>query len=285
MAHLGRRNLLSITSSAPHGLFLDGGRLGEVFLPANSAPLDAAPGDELEVFLYLDSEGRPVATTRTPLVMAGQFAGLTVTDYSPGIGAWLDWGLDKDLLLPIREQAGHVSPGDTVVVYVHVDPRSNRLVATMRLDRHFDHNPAHYSAGDAVDLVITAETPLGYKAAVNHLSSGLLYHAEIGVSLSPGQQLKGFVKSVRPDGKLDLSLDPSGYRRVRPLADRIIEALNAAGGELDLNDQSPPELIRERFGVSKKAFKQATGALYRDRRITFAPPGIRLATGREPGAW
>ncbi len=277
MADIGRRNKLVVTGSSAHGFYLDGGEHGEILLPGQLAPPGTREGDVLDVFLYFDSEDRPVATTRKPLVMAGEFAGLEVADYQPGMGAWLYWGLDKDLLLPIREQAGHIEPGDVAVVYVYVDERSGRLVATMRLDRHLDYDPAHYAQGECVDLVITAETPLGYKAAVNHRHSGLLYRAEAGVALSPGQKLKGYVKELRPDGKLDLCLDPSGYGRVKPLALLIIDTLREQGGELSLDDKSSPEEVRERFGVSKKAFKQALGALYRDRLILFEPPGVKLA--------
>jgi predicted RNA-binding protein (virulence factor B family) len=281
MADIGRYNTLVVKGSSAHGFYLDGGEHGDIFLPIQHAPPGTAEGDTLEIFVYLDSEDRPVATSKQPLVMAGEFAGLEVTDYQPGMGAWLYWGLEKDLLLPIREQAGHIEPGDVAVVYVYVDPRSGRLVATMRLDRHLDYEEPHYAEGECVDLVITAETPLGYKAAVNHRHSGLLYRAELGVLLSPGQRLKGYVKTVRPDGKLDLCLDPSGYSRVKPLAQLIMEALHAEPDGLDLDDKSHPEDVRERFGASKKAFKQALGALYRDRRIIFAPPGVRLAP-RDP---
>lgn len=277
MADIGRRNLLKVSSSSAQGVWLDGGELGEILLPGRLVPRDTEEGDTLDVFVYLDSEDRPVATTAQPLVMAGEFAGLEVVEYQPGMGAWLHWGLDKDLLLPLREQAGHVAPGDIAVVYVKVDERSGRMVATMRLDRHLDLSEPLYAEGERVDLLISGETPLGYKAVVNNAHGGLLYRAELGVALSLGQRLSGYVKTVRPDGKLDLSLDPSGYARVKPLAQLIMEALKAGGGELDLDDKSPPEAVRERFGVSKKAFKQALGALYRDRHIIFAAPGIRLA--------
>ena len=277
MADIGRRNLLKVTGSSAHGLYLGGGEHGDILLPGKFVPRGAGEGDTLEVFVYLDSEDRPVATTTHPLAMAGEFAGLEVVDYHPGTGAFLQWGLEKDLLLPIREQAGHVEPGDIVVVYIYVDDRSGRLVATMRLDRHLDLTEPHYAGGECVELVIAGETPLGYKAVVNHAHWGLLYRAEVGVNLTHGQRLNGYVKTLRPDGKLDLCLDPSGYGRVKPLAQLIMEELEAGGGVLALDDKSPPEAVRDRFGASKKAFKQALGALYRDRRIVFGPPGIRLA--------
>ena len=280
MADIGRRNLLKVTGSSAHGLHLDGGEHGDILLPGRLVRPGMNEGDELDVFVYLDSEDRPVATTGHPLAMAGEFAGLEVLSYQSGMGAWLAWGLEKDLLLPIREQAGHVQPGGVVVVFIYVDERSGRLAATMRLDRHLDQTEPDYREGECVDLVISGETPLGYKAVVNHAHGGLLYRAETGVALSPGQRLKGFVKALRPDGKLDLCLDPAGYSRVKPLAQLIMEELAANGGKLALDDKSPPEAVRERFGASKKAFKQALGALYRDRRIAFVHPGIRL-TERE----
>ena len=277
MAEIGRRNLLEVTRASSHGLYLGGGEHGDILLPGKFVPRGTGEGDKLDVFVYLDSEDRLVATTGRPLAMAGEFAGLEVVSWHPGMGAWLDWGLEKDLLLPIREQVGHVEPGDVVVVYIYVDQRSARLVATMRLDRHLDLIEPRYGEGECVELVIAGETPLGYNAVVNHAHWGLLYRAEVGVALTAGQRLNGYVKTLRPDGKLDLCLDPSGYGRVKPLAQMILEQLEAAGGTLALDDKSPPEAVRDQFGASKKAFKQALGALYRERRITFDSPGIRLA--------
>lgn len=280
MADIGRRNLLKVTGSSPHGLHLGGGELGDILLPRKFVRPEIGEGDEVDVFVYMDSEDRPVATTAHPLAMAGEFAGLEVVAWHPGTGAFLDWGLEKDLLLPIREQVGHVQPGDVVVVYIMVDERSGRLVATMRLGRHVDQTDPPYGEGECVELVIASETPMGYKAVVNHAHWGLLYRAELGTPLSIGQRLNGYVKTVRPDGKIDLSLDAAGYSRVKPLAQYIMEQLEARGGKLAVDDKSSPETIREMFGASKKAFKQALGALYRKRLIAFVHPGIRL-TGRE----
>lgn len=276
MAEIGRRNLLKVTGSSPHGLYLAGGEHGDILLPGKFVPEGTGEGDTLDVFIYLDSEDRPVATTAHPLAMAGEFAGLEAVSYHPGMGAFLYWGLEKDLLLPIREQAGHVEPGDVVMVYIRVDARSGRLVATMKLDRHLDLTIPDYAEGERVELVVAGETPLGYKAVVNHAHWGLLYRNETGSPLTPGQRLSGYIKAMRADGKIDLCLDPSGYSRVKPLAQCILEELEAGGGELALDDKSPPEAIRDRFGASKKAFKQALGALYRDRLITLESPGIRL---------
>jgi hypothetical protein len=226
------------------------------------------------VFVYRDSEDRLVATTARPKVMVGGFAALDVVASDRRIGAFLDWGLPKDLLLPNREQETPVHAGDRVVVYVFLDNKTDRLVATTRLEKNLDRTAPDYSPGQAVDLLVVARTPLGYKAIVNGAHSGLLYESELGSILEPGTQLPGFVKLVRPDGKIDLRLDPSGYQRVKPLGIRILEALDAAGGRLPFHDDSPPELIREAFQSSKKAFKQALGALYRQRKIHFTPGGI-----------
>jgi hypothetical protein len=232
----------------------------------------------VDVFLFCDSEDRLVATTAEPLVMAGGFAMLEVVSYYPGTGAFLYWGLDKDLLLPIRDQIGHVAPGDHVLVHVHVDYRSQRMAASMKLDRFLDKSPPYYDDGQPVDLLIASETPLGYKAIVENAHWGLLYHSDMATAPEPGQRLTGYVRTIRADGKIDLSLDPSGYRRVKPLAQQIMEQLQGAGGYLPYDDQSSPEEIRATFNTSKKAFKQALGALYRKRLITFEKPGMRLVS-------
>ncbi len=276
MAVLGIRNTLTILRESPHGFYLDGGELGEILLPGRSLPAGKGPGEPVDVFLYCDSEDRLVATTAEPLVMAGGFAMLEAVSYYPGTGAFLYWGLDKDLLLPIRDQIGHVAPGDLVLVHVHVDHRSQRMAASMKLDRFLDKSPPYYDDGQPVELLIVSETPLGYKAIVENAHWGLLYHSDMATAPEPGQRLTGYVRTIRDDGKIDLSLDPSGYRRVKPLAQQIMESLQEAGGYLPYDDQSSPEEIRSAFNTSKKAFKQALGALYRDRLITFEKPGMRF---------
>ncbi|HWI58739.1 MAG TPA: S1-like domain-containing RNA-binding protein, partial [Bacillota bacterium] len=240
----------------------------------------------LEVFVYLDSEDRLVATTETPFGMVGDFACLKVVSVNQQVGAFLDWGLAKDLLLPFREQAQPVRVGQRVVVYIYVDQKTNRIAATSRLNRQLSHEPPGYRASQPVDLLIYGKTPLGYTAIVENAYAGLLYHDTLAAPLTIGQRLKGFVRAIRPGGKLDLSLDASGYKRVAPLKEQILEALERQGGRLDLDDDTSPEAIREAFGVSKKAFKQALGALYKARRIRFESPGIRLVdnTSWEPGA-
>jgi len=257
-----------------------GEQLGEILLPRRYVPENLAPDATIDVFLYLDSEDRLVATTETPFAQVGEFACLECVGFNPKIGCFLNWGLSKDLLLPLREQEAPVYPGDKVVVYVYVDERSGRIVASARLRRHLDLIPPNYHNDQEVHLIIAGETPLGYKAIVDHLHWGLLYRAEVSSPLETGQELTGYVRSVRPDGKIDLRLDREGYGRVAPLVDRILEELHANGGRLALNDNSSPEAIRAAFETSKKAFKQALGALYRERKIRMVEGGVELVKGR-----
>jgi predicted RNA-binding protein (virulence factor B family) len=277
MALLGKRNLLTIVREGPPGYFLDDGEGGEILLPGKYIPEGSHPGEMIEVFVYRDSEDRLVATTETPLAAVGDFAALKIVDVSPSIGAFLDWGLDKDLLLPRREQGGFRKVGERVVVHVFLDEKSNRIVASTRLQRWFSKTPPAYARDQPVKLLIAGRTPLGYKAVVDNLYQGMLYASELAGPLDIGSSMDGFVKEVRPDGKLDLSLDRSGFARVEPITDQILEALKAAGGSLPYNDDSPPDAIRTAFGISKKAFKQAIGTLYRKRLIAIAGGGIELA--------
>jgi uncharacterized protein len=276
MAAIGKRNTLRIVRAAPPGLYLDGGELGEILLPGRLIPKNVQPKDLLDVFIYLDSEDRLVATTETPLVEVGEFAALKVIGLNRNVGAFLDWGLSKDLLLPFREQDKPLRIGQLVVVYVYLDPQSNRIVASARLNRHLSKSPPAYSDNQPVNLFVTSKTPLGYNAIVDGAHRGLLYHDRVHTPLQIGQKLKGFVTTVRPGGKIDLSLDAGGYKRVAPLTSTIIEALQQNGGKLPFDDSTSPEAIRAKFNVSKKAFKQALGALYKKRRIRFVPPGIEI---------
>jgi uncharacterized protein len=276
MAMLGKRNILSVIREAPPGLYLDGGDLGEILLPGRYIPADLRPKDRLEAFVYRDSEDRLVATTETPLAMVGEFAYLKVVSVNRNIGAFLDWGLAKDLLLPFREQESPLRAGDGVIVHVCLDEKTNRILATMRLSRYLSRDTPAYRDGEAVNLLVTARTPLGYNAIVENAHRGLLYNDNLAAPLAIGQKVRAFVKTVRPDRRIDLRLDASGYKRVAALTDQIVQALEQNGGRLAFDDDSSPEQIRQKFGVSKKAFKQALGKLYKRRRISFLKPGIQL---------
>jgi predicted RNA-binding protein (virulence factor B family) len=276
MVDIGKRNLLTIVRQASPGLYLNGGELGEILLPRRYVPKNAAPGGRLEVFVYFDSEDRIVATTENPRACVGEVACLKVAGMNRNVGTFLDWGLAKDLLLPFNEQVRPLRTGENVVVAIYVDPRSERIVASMRLQRHLSRRPPLYAAGQAVSLLIAEETPLGYNAVVESAHMGLLYRDSVPVPVHIGQTLKGFVRAIRPGGKIDLSLDQAGYKRVAPLKQQVIQALEANGGRLAFDDSTSPEVIREKFGVSKKAFKQALGALYKAHQIQFTNPGIAL---------
>jgi uncharacterized protein len=276
MAMIGKRNTLSIVRESGPGLYLNGGELGEILLPGRYIPRDLKQGDKLDVFIYLDSEDRLVATTETPLATVGEFACLQVVSVNQRVGAFLNWGLSKDLLLPFREHEGPLRVGQKVVVFVLLDSKTNRIIASARLHRHLSRDTPSYGNGQRVNLLITGETPLGYSAIVNNAHRGMLYRDQMSTSLAVGQKLPGFVREVHLNGKIDLSLDASGYRRVASLQQQIVSALERTGGRMTFDDDSSPEAIRDAFGVSKKAFKQALGALYKSRRIRFTNPGIEL---------
>jgi predicted RNA-binding protein (virulence factor B family) len=281
MVNIGRRNLLKVVREAPQGLYLDGEELGEILLPRRYVAKDGRT-ESIDVFIYLDSEDRLVATTEKPLAQVGDFACLKVVSVNRRVGAFLDWGLSKDLLLPFREQPKPVGVGERVVVAVFLDDKTRRIVASARLQRFASRERPTFKAGDRVRLMIAAESPLGYTALIERAHLGLLYRDALPAPLETGRELDGFVKAIRPNGKIDLSLDQAGYKRVAPLKFQILNALKDAGGRLALDDSSPPEAVRERFGVSKNAYKQALGALYKARLIQFPESGgIEFVGDRE----
>ncbi len=281
MADLGKRNSLTVLRDTPPGAYLEGGELGDILLPGRYVPEGTEPGDKLDVFVYRDSEDRLVATTEEPYAWVGEFGLFEVVGVTTGIGSFLDWGLSKDLLLPIREHSRQVRVGEWVIAAVILDEKTNRIVASTKLNRQMKPNPAGYHDGQPVRFLIAEKTDLGYKAIVENADWGLLYEGELAGPLEIGQHVDGYVRSVRPDGKLDLSMDPSGYQRVGPLTIQIIAALKASGGRLEFDDKSSSEAIRATFATSKKAFKQALGSLFKDRRIRFVNGGIELAEDSE----
>jgi hypothetical protein len=276
MATIGKRNLLSIVRASQPGLYLDGGELGEILLPGRYVPAELAPKQKLDVFVYRDSEDRLVATTEKPHAMVGEFGCMQEKNVNPQIGAFLDWGLAKDLLVPFREQEFPLRVGEWAVVYVALDVKTNRIIASTRLNRHLNRDTPAYRDGQPVNILIASKTPLGYNAIVDDAHLGLLYKSQLASALKIGARMKAFVRTVRANGKIDLSLDAAGYKRVEPLTSLIVVALKTNGGKLALDDDSSPVVIRQKFGVSKKAFKQALGKLYKARRIAFTKPGIEL---------
>jgi predicted RNA-binding protein (virulence factor B family) len=276
MANIGQWNRLMAVEQADHGLMLDGGEHGQILAPSKYLPEDGEPGEEFDVFVYLDSEDRLIATTERPIAEVGDFAFLEVVSVHPRAGAFLDWGLAKDLLLPYAEQLGRVREGQKVVVAIVVDERSQRIIASQRTHRHLSKKAPVYDDGQPVRLLIAEKTPLGYSAIIDNTHLGLLYASDLSSPLNVGDTVDGYVRVVRPDGKIDLSLDSGRQGRVPTLRDDILEALRNSKGYLDVGDKSSPDDIRRIFGCSKKVFKNAIGALYKERRIAFEGRGIRL---------
>ncbi len=261
------------------GDYLDGGEHGEILLPSRYVPEYFEEGDEIDVFVYRDSEDRLVAVTDIPICEVEQFGCFEVISINQSVGAFLNWGLAKDLLLPFREQAIRVRIGDHVVARVLVDRKTDRIIASTKTKRYLKTAAADERRGRKVSMLILDRTPLGYNAIIDHRFKGLLYHSEVKDLKNPieiGQTLEGYIAQLRPEGRIDLSLHPSGYKRVRTLTDQILDALEQNDGKLDLNDKSSPEQIRQIFGTSKKAFKQALGSLYKKRKIQFQDNGIRI---------
>ena len=276
MAQVGRVNKLTVSRVRDYGIHLDGGESGDILMLKKQAPAKCEPGDEVTVFVYGDGPGRLRATARIPYAEVGRFAKLRVKANSAA-GSFLDWGLQKDLLVPKKEQHAPMEEGKSYVVFVFLDEKSNRITASSKLDKFLSQEPPGYKEGEAVDLVIYGQTDMGYKAVVNNSHGGMIYKNEVFQKISIGQQIKGYIKRIRPDNKIDLSLQQPGYQKVDAVARNILSALKDHGGSLAVTDNSPPAEIYSLFGISKKTFKMAVGALYRKRLISMDANGIRLA--------
>lgn len=275
MITIGKMYTLDVVKSVDFGFYLDAKNLGEVLLPLKYAPSDLKVGDSLEVFLYLDSENRPVATTQKPKAQVGEFAYLKVVA-STDVGAFLDWGLDKDVLVPFAEQHKPLEVGHSYLVYLYLDKIHGRITASSKID-HFldDKKPHNFKPQQAVNLIIANSTDLGFKAIINHSHWGVLYSDEVHQRLSFGQNKKGFIKRIRPDGKIDLSLQGGKETRDK-YAKIILIYLNDHNGFAPVHDKTDPQLISKLFGMSKGAFKKAIGGLYKQRIISIEKDGIRL---------
>ncbi|MDF9755642.1 putative RNA-binding protein (virulence factor B family) [Pseudomonas hunanensis] len=260
------------------GLYLDGGADGEILLPRRYFPKDAELelDDWLNVFIYLDSEDQLIATTEKPKMQVGEFASLKVKDIN-GAGIFLDWGLSKDLLMPYSEESRQLKIGDYCVVHAYLDKRTRRITATAKLDRYLDRTPVDYSVGQPVELLVAGETPMGFKAIINNRHWGLIHKNEVFKFLRSGMHEKGFIKEVRGDGKIALSLQPVGQALADSLHEQIMQRLEANGGVLPVCDKSDPALISQMFNVSKGNFKKAIGALFKQGRIVIHDDRIERA--------
>jgi len=278
MALIGRFNSLQVVKHTDFGLYLDGGPDGEILLPNRYVPKDepSEVDDWLNVFIYLDSDDRLIATTDKPKVQVGEFASLKVVAVNR-VGIFLDWGLPKDLLLPHSEEKRPLQVGDYCVVHVYLDKRTKRITATARLDRYLDNTPAPYQVGQEVDLLVVEATDMGFKAIINGKHWGLIHKNEVFKFLRSGMQEKGFIKEVRADGKISLSLQPVGKEAGSSLSEQILAQLRANNGALAVSDKSSPEAISKLFGVSKGNFKKAIGGLYKQGLIVIHDDRIELA--------
>lgn len=274
MAAIGVLNELEVVKTVDFGVYLDGGPHGEILMPKRYVPENCQLGDQVEVFIYLDSEDRLVAVTDKPLVMAGEFAMLKVLSVTP-IGAFLDWGLPKDLLVPFREQQFPMEEGRSYLVFVYVDDETHRIVGSSKLDKFVDNVPVDYDAGEEVDLIIAGKTDLGYKAIIDNSHWGLIFKNEVFQPLKIGDRMKGYIKQVRPDEKIDLVLQKPGYEKIDSMSQAVLDKLKASGNYLPVNDKTDPDEISRIFGISKKNFKKAIGALYKQRLISIEENGIR----------
>ncbi len=277
MLKLGNWNEMEITRFTDHGAYLDGGDVGEVLMPKAYVRREMRPGDKVRVFVYLDQSERLVATTEQPLAKVGDFAALRVV-WVNEYGAFLDWGLMKDLFVPFREQKSKMRQGETHIVYIYVDEETRRIAATAKVEHLLSSASSQdYYRGRDVELLVMQRTPLGWKVIVDNAHLGLIYANQIfGEQPRIGDALRGTVVALRPDGKLDISTDRIGKSRFRDFADVLLEELKAAGGHLPYSDNSTPEDIAERFSVSKKTFKRALGTLYKNREIELTEGGIKL---------
>lgn len=272
---LGKYNQLTVVKTVDFGVYLDGFDDGEILLPQRYVPADCRPGDVLNVFIYLDNEERLVATTLEPFVQVGEFACLEVA-WVNEYGAFLNWGLMKDLFVPFREQKMKMQKGKRYVVHVHLDEDSYRIVASAKVERYLSREMPPYQVGEEVDVLVWQRTDLGLKVIVDNEFAGLLYENEIFTPVEIGDRMTAYVKQVRDDGKLDLSIQKRGYARIKDFSDELLGYLKEHDGYLALCDKSPAEAIYDTFGVSKKTFKKAVGDLYKKRLILIDDSGIRL---------
>ena len=273
MVQIGRMNTLTVMREADFGLYLEGGELGGILLPKKEIPEGVSVGDNLDVFIYLDTDDFVVATTRKPVVQVGEIAYLKVSEVNR-IGAFLDWGMPKELLLPFAEQRGPLEVGQKVVVRVYLD-NSDRLAASTKLDKFLDKEPQGLRVGQAVNLFVCRRNDLGYSVVVDNAFWALLHEQDLFRTVRVGQTLPGYIKRILPEGKVDVMLDKPGYGKVDELSQRILDDLEERGGVSPLGDKSQPEDIYQAFGISKKAYKMAIGTLKKQGHIEILPEGIR----------
>jgi len=274
MVQIGKMNRLSIKGTQVYGIHLDGGTSGDILLRNKFATQKYQPGDEIDVFVYVDRQQRLMATTQKPYAMVGEFALLKVVTNSAA-GAFMDWGLENDLFVPKSEQQNSMREGHSYVVHIFLSEKHNRITASSKLDKFLDQQPPNYEEGEEVDLIVYSRTDLGYGAVVNNSHIGMIYQNEVFQELVIGQRLKGYIKKLRDDLKIDLRLQKTGYQIVDDISQTILNTITDSGGMISVTDKSPPEEIYALFGVSKKVFKKAIGGLYKKKLVIIDTDGIK----------
>ncbi len=275
MVKIGKYSTLEVVKFTEQGAYLDGGPYGEILLPKRYVDESLSEGDDVEVFIYYDSEDRIVATTEKPYVQVGGLAPLEVVETTK-FGAFLDWGLSKNLLVPFREQKMKMEAGKKYLVYVYVDEKSGRITGTAKIDKYLEKGFGDLAEGDKVELLIANKTDLGVNAIIEGKYQGILYDNELFKPVRTGDVVSGYIKKIRDDEKIDLTLEKIGYEKVDPAQEQLLEMLNKNDGFLPLNDKSDPELIKKELSMSKKTFKKAIGALYKLRKISIEEDGIKI---------
>jgi predicted RNA-binding protein (virulence factor B family) len=275
MIEIGKYNTLKIERDTQVGLYLTDGK-EDILLPNKYVPREFEIGEEIIVFVYLDHEERPVATTLEPYIYLNEFALLRV-NYTNKFGAFLDWGLEKDLFVPFREQARPMEKGKRYLVYMYIDEKSNRLVGTSKINQFLNNENLTVEKGEEVDLIISHITDMGINVIINEQHKGLMYKDEVYEDLRTGDRMKGYIKTIRPDNKIDVSLQKEGFENIEPNAEKILDELRASRGFLRLNDDSHPKDIKTVLKMSKKTFKKAIGTLYKQKLIEIKEDGIYLA--------
>lgn len=275
MIQIGQYNTLRVVKEVDFGMYLDGGEAGEILLPKRFVPDGLKEDDELEVFLYHDSDDRIIATTQKPLAVAGEIALLKVVGQT-GQGAFLDWGLMKDVFLPLSQQTDRIFEGESYLVKLYIDERTGRIAATQRIERELSNEELTVKEKETVDLIVFQRTDIGYKVIINNKHTGVLHYNEVFRELAIGDKERGFIKTIREENKIDVSLGVPGYKKVETETDKILRLLSENNGYLPYHDKSDPEDIYEFFGISKKVFKMAIGSLYKDRKIELTKTGIKL---------
>jgi len=275
MVEIGKWNTLRVLKELDFGIYLDGEDQGEILMPIRYVPQDCKVDDNIEAFIYFDSEDRVIATTEKPLAQVGDFALLDVVSVN-SIGAFLDWGLPKDLFVPFREQKHKMEVGQSCVVYIYIDDLSGRIAASAKVENFLDKEPHDFTEGQEVNLIIYTQTDIGYKAIINNTHTGVLFDSDVFRTLHRGEHTKGYIKKIREDKKIDLLLEKPGYEKVDDISKKILDKLKEENGFIALVDKSPANDVYDMFGISKKNYKKAIGALYKARMITIEENGIRL---------